>query len=168
MTMSAPACRIARVPALTVSLLVVLAAAVFQETAPMSPAQAQSQKLRKQDQPFVVEYYYTAKWGYADEFIRLFKKNHYPVLKKQIETGRILQVTAVKPKYHATEDGRWDYRVTIVFKNLETAFAPSQEEETIKKQLYPDQDTFHREEQRRFEILLAHWDVPIETVDLEP
>jgi hypothetical protein len=150
------------------SLLVVLASTVFLEMQPMSHAQSQPQpKVRKQDQPFVVEYYYTAKWGYADEFVRLFKKNHYPVLKKQIETGRIVQVTAVKPRYHATEHGRWDYRVTIVFKNVDAAFAPSGDEETIKKQLYPDQETFRSEEQRRFEILLAHWDVPIENVDLE-
>jgi hypothetical protein len=166
--MSASIRRSAKTSALTMSLVFVLALTVFREMQPMSRAQSQSQpKVRKQDQPFIVEYYYTTKWGYADEFIRLFKKNHYPVLKKQIETGRILQVTAVKPKYHATEDGRWDYRVTIVFKNLESAFAPSGEEETIKKQLYPDQETFRREEQRRFEILRAHWDVPIESVDLE-
>ncbi|MBI1738789.1 MAG: hypothetical protein HYR58_06025, partial [Acidobacteria bacterium] len=37
------------------------------------------------EQPFVVEYYYKAKWGYADEFIRLFKKNHFPLLQKEIE-----------------------------------------------------------------------------------
>jgi hypothetical protein len=168
--MPASTCRSAKTSALTISLLVVLASTLFRELPPMSHAQSQSPsqpKGRKQDQPFTVEYYYTAKWGYADEFIRLFKKNHYPVLKKQTETGRILQVTAVKPKYHATEDGRWDYKVTIVFKNLETAFAPSGDEETIKKQLYPDQETFRREEQRRFEILTAHWDVPIECVDLE-
>ena len=164
MTMSAPACRIARVPALTVSLLVVLAAAVFQETAPMSPAQAQSQKLRKQDQPFTVEYYYTAKWGYADEFIRLFKKNHYPVLKKQIETGRILQVTGVKPRYHATEDGRWDYRVTITFKNSTVATTANPDEEGLIKQIWPDQATYKREEQRRFEILAAHWDLPVTNI----
>jgi len=35
------------------------------------------------------------------------------------------------------------------------------------KQLYPDQDTFKKEEQRRFEILEAHWDLPIKDVDLE-
>ena len=167
MTMSASTRRIAQAPALIVTLLVVLASTVLWEMSSMSHARAQSQKVRKQDQPFTVEYYYTARWGYADEFIRLFTKNHYPVLKKQIETGRILQVTGVKPRYHATEDGRWDYRVTIVFKNLDAAFAPSSDEETIKKQLYPDQETFRREEQRRFEILLAHWDVPITPVDLE-
>src|SRR5208282_3168915 len=34
--------------------------------------------------PFVVEYYYKAKWGHADEFLQLFKKNHYPLLKKEV------------------------------------------------------------------------------------
>ncbi len=73
------------------------------------------------DRPFIVEYYYTAKWGHAEEFLALFKKNHWPVLKKQVESGRFLSVTATKPRYHHTEDGRWDYRVTIVFKNLAAA-----------------------------------------------
>lgn len=119
------------------------------------------------ERPFVVEYYYTAKWGHADEFIKLFKKNHYPVLKKQVESGRMLRVSAIKPRYHATEEGRWDYRVTIVFKDVEAAFAPPSVEEAIKKELFPDQATFHAEEERRFEILQAHWDVPINDVELE-
>lgn len=118
------------------------------------------------NEPFVVEYYYKTRWGFAEEFINLFKKNHYPILKKQIENGRILQITAVKPRYHSTEESRWDYRVTIVFKNVEAAFSPSSEEQIIK-QLYPDQDTFKREEQRRFEILLGHWDVPLGNVVLD-
>jgi len=127
---------------------------------------AQTSQAKAPDKPFVVEYYYKARWGNADEFIRLFKKNHYPVLKKEMELGRILRVDAAKPRYHHTEDGRWDYRVTIVWKNVETAhdeFNP----ETITRQLYPDQETFKREEQRRFEILLAHWDLPIVNFNLE-
>ena len=119
-----------------------------------------------QDQQYAVDYYYKARWGYADEFIQLFKKNHWPTLKKQIETGRIVSVTAVRPRYHATEDGRWDYRVTIVFKNLAAAHDPGAEEAIIK-QLFPDQATFRREEQRRFEILIAHWDVPLVSVALD-
>jgi hypothetical protein len=116
--------------------------------------------------PYVVEYYYKVRWGFADEFLRLFKKNHLPVLKKQIETGRILAVTMVKPRYHSTEDGRWDYCVTITFRNLSAAHDAAAEEALIK-QLYPDQETFRREEQRRFEILLAHWDVPLVKVPLD-
>jgi hypothetical protein len=72
-------------------------------------------------QPFVVEYYYKAKWGHADEFLKLFKKNHYPLLKKEVEMGRMLKVWMDQPRYHTTEDGRWDYRVTIVFKNATVA-----------------------------------------------
>src|SRR6187402_29525 len=96
-----------------------------------SEGTAQTPRPRADEEPFVADYYYKAKWGYADEFIALFKKNHFPVLKKQMETGRILSVTAAKPRYHATEDGRWDYRVTIVFKNATVANDPTGEEAII-------------------------------------
>jgi hypothetical protein len=105
-------------------------------------------------QPFVVEYYYKAKWGHADEFLRLFKKNHYPLLKKETEMGRMLKIWMDQPRYHTTEDGRWDYRVTIVFKNATVANEPF-DEDALKKQLFPDKETYEREEQQRFEILDA-------------
>lgn len=34
------------------------------------------------NEPFTVEYYYKIKWGSANEFIELWKKNHYPMMKK--------------------------------------------------------------------------------------
>ncbi len=114
---------------------------------------------------YTVEYYYKAKWGHQEEFLQLFKKNHYPLLLKEKELGRILDVSAVRPRYHATEDGRWDFRVTIVWKNAGIAndtFDPA----PLLQQLYPDQETFRREEQRRFQILEAHWDVPVVPVNL--
>jgi len=117
------------------------------------------------EKPFVVEYYYKAKWGHADEFITLFKKNHLPVLKREIELGRILQVRADQPRYHTTEDGRWDYRITIIFKSAAVANDNFDASE-ITKQLFPDQDTYKKEEQRRFEILEAHWDLPVKELDL--
>jgi hypothetical protein len=129
-------------------------------------ARAQGNQAKSEDKPVVIEYYYKAKWGFADEFIRLFKKNHYPVLRKQIDMGRILQVTAVTPRFHNTEEGRWDYRVTITFKNAQIAFGEF-DSEPINKEIYPDQETFKKEEQRRFEILLAHWDLPVNPLDLE-
>lgn len=118
------------------------------------------------DKPYVVEYYYKARWGHADEFLRLFKRNHYPILKKQVEIGRMLSVSMVKPRLHASEDARWDFRVTIVFKNVQMT-VDGFDEAALAKELLPDQETFKKEEQRRFEILLAHSDVPIEDVSLE-
>ncbi|MEP7271687.1 MAG: hypothetical protein ABI882_09275 [Acidobacteriota bacterium] len=144
------------------TIRVVLLAAVL-----LAPGSVWGQAVqRPNDEPFVVEYYYKARWGAADEFIALFKKNHWPVLRKQIELGRMLSVSAVKPRYHATEDGRWDYRVTITFKNVAAAHDPSGEEALIK-QMYPNQEVFRREEQRRFELLISHWDVPLQKVALD-
>jgi hypothetical protein len=118
------------------------------------------------EKPFVVEYYYKTKWGHADEFITLFRKNHYPVLKKEVELGRMLRVSVVAPVYHTTEDGRWDYRVTIVYKNAAVAH-DNFDSAALIKQMYPDQETYKKEEQRRFEILEAHWDLPVKDVDLD-
>ncbi|MBI3405867.1 MAG: hypothetical protein HY046_10475 [Acidobacteria bacterium] len=128
---------------------------------------AQAPRAKSDEPTFVVEYYYKAKWGFADEFLRLFEKNHLPILRQGIKNGRILNVTATAPRYHATEEGRWDYRVTITYKNVAAAHDSSGSEEIVKR-LYPDQVTFQKEEQRRFEILVAHWDVPVVPVELKP
>jgi hypothetical protein len=120
----------------------------------------------EKEQPYVVEYYYKAKWGHAEEFLSLFKKNHYPVLKKEMELGRIVKVTMAAPRYHATEDGRWDYRVVIVFKNAAIA-TDNFDSASLIRQLFPDQVTYKQEEQRRFEILEAHWDLPVKDVYLD-
>jgi hypothetical protein len=150
-----------------VVLVVSIGAAVSQSPpVPAGATQERRPAASRSEQSYVVEYYYQTRWGYADEFIRLFKKNHYPVLRKQVESGRILSVTAVTPRFHATEDRRWDYRVTIAFRNAQVASEPDPNLEATLRQLYPDQERFRAEEQRRFEILLAHWDVPTVAVDL--
>ena len=153
-----------------VPVLVVFAALAFPVPGSVPPVRAAAAAAPAaqdaKERPFVVEYYYKTKWGHAEEFIALFKKNHYPVLKKEIELGRIIKVFATAPRYHSTEDGRWDYRTTIIFKNAEIAH-DNFDTPALLKQLFPDQDTYKREEQRRFEILDAHWDVPIKDVDLD-
>jgi hypothetical protein len=118
------------------------------------------------DQPYTVEYYYKCQWGHQQEFRDLFLMNHYPLLKKIQSTGRILGVKIESPAYHTTEDGRWDYRVTIRYKNSTVATTENPDEEGFIKELWPDQATYQKQEQRRFEILLAHWDLPV--TDITP
>ena len=133
-----------------------------------SPAAAQaSAKEPAKEATYEVEYYYKIQWGHTDEWLRLFKKNHLPVLMALKEQGRIVEIEMDKPRYHASEDARWDYRVTITWKTIAASVDPGTEQALIRK-LFPDQETFQREEQRRFEILLAHSDVPVVPVSLEP
>ena len=118
------------------------------------------------DQPYTVEYYYKCQWGHQAEFKTLFLKNHYPLLQKIQATGRILSLKIESPAYHTTEDGRWDYRVTIRYKNSTVATTANPDEEAFIKELWPDQATYLKEEQRRFEILIGHWDLPV--TDITP
>lgn len=114
--------------------------------------------------PYVMEYYYKVQWGHQQEFLNLFLKNHYPLLQKGVESGRMLSVKIETPANHMTEDSRWDYRVTITFKNSTAATTSDPSEASEVKKLYPDQAAYGREEQRRFEILLAHWDIPVSNI----
>ena len=118
------------------------------------------------DSPYIMEYYYKVQWGHQQEFLQLFLKNHYPLLQKVAESGRILSLKIETPANHMTEESRWDYRVTIRYKNSTVATTDNPDEARNIKQLWPDQTAYQREEQRRFEILLSHWDLPV--TDITP
>jgi hypothetical protein len=119
-------------------------------------------------QPAVQEtttwYFYTVKWGHQDEFLDLFQRNHYPVLKALMQAGQFSSIRTVVPRYHG--DGRADWTFAVELVRREGVAGLPAEEEIVKK-LYPDQPKFRREEQRRFEILDAHWDVPLNPVNLD-
>src|SRR5271167_4856555 len=136
-------------------LTLLLAAATLPLLAQGAPPQGAA------DAPYTVEYYYKTQWGHQQEFLDLFLKNHYPLLQRIVASGRMLSVKIETPANHMTEDARWDYRVTIKYKNSSVATTADPAEESLIKQLWPDQATYNREEQRRFEILLAHWDLPV-------
>ncbi len=118
------------------------------------------------DQPYVIENYYRIKWGHQEDFIKLYKKNHFPIVQKMMELGYITEVTAEKSPFHFPEADRWDFRIRLVFKNLEAAFEEKAWKE-VSESLFPDQATLKIEEQKRFELLLAHWDVILTAVNLQ-
>ena len=91
------------------------------------------------DKSYVMEYYYKTAWGHQKEFLDLFLKNHFPLLQKIAESGRILALKIETPANHMTEDSRWDYRVTITYKNSAIATTSNPDEEALIKKLYPDQ-----------------------------
>jgi hypothetical protein len=108
-------------------------------------------------------YFYKVKWGFQDEFVRLFQKNHLPLLLAQQRSGRFLSVKTYVPRYHGDGRADWTFAVELVARDDFTG-GPSEAELVLE--LFPDQATFKREEQRRFEILDAHWDTPLNAIDL--
>ena len=111
-----------------------------------------------------VLYFYRTRWGAHDEFVELFKKNHWPILREQIRTGRHLAVEMWTPRFHGDGRADWDVLVSITYRDWAAIEEHSDAE--IAGRLYPDQATFKHEEQRRFELLEAHWDVPLSPREL--
>jgi hypothetical protein len=114
-----------------------------------------------QDVPAQVAYYYKVRWGFQQEFERLFLKNHYPVLMEMKQRGRVQDVRLFRPTYHLRDD--WTFLVVITYPTWAALGSPS-DEEAITRKLYPDYERFQKEEQRRFEVLDSHWDVPLTPV----
>lgn len=125
---------------------------------------AQAPPSQPAGQPKVTWYFYTVKWGFQDEFLDLFQRNHYPILKAREKAGQFLSVRTFVPEFHG--DGRADWTFAVELVTPPNAPSSPTEEEIIAK-LYPDQAKFRREEARRFEILVAHWDVPLNRIDLD-
>ena len=148
------------IPAAILAALATQPAPVGADRRQMPAQQAASRAER------TVWYFYRVKWGFQNEFVDLFQKNHYPVLKDQIKSGRMVFVKTYVPTYHGDGRADWTFAVAITFRDAAAMTGPSGEEEIVRR-LYPDQVTFRREEQRRFELLDAHWDVPLNELDLE-
>jgi hypothetical protein len=142
-------------------LILMLVAAMASAGHAQAPARQAGSNPQK-----TVWYFYSVKWGYQDEFQTLFARNHLPVLREEIKTGRLVSVKTYAPTYHGDGRADWTFAVAITYKDVAAMAGPSGEDE-IQKRLYPDRAKFLKEEQRRFEILTAHWDVPLNELDLK-
>jgi hypothetical protein len=111
-------------------------------------------------EPVTIAYYYRTRWGAHDEFVELFDRNHWPVLREQIASGRILEATAASPRFHGDGRADWDFLVTITYRDWAVVGVHAGPE--IARRLYPDLAAHKAEETRRFSLLEAHWDVVLE------
>jgi hypothetical protein len=80
-----------------------------QQHSDSSPAMApQAQK------PVIEEWVYRVRYGYKDEWFRIFRKYQLAILERQKQLGYVKEFTVFAPSLHTSEDPRWDYRVIIV------------------------------------------------------
>ena len=111
---------------------------------------------------YLVEWVYKVKWGHQDEFFEIFKKTQVPVLDKEKQLGYVVDYTVYSGTSHRTgEDVRYDYRVVIAYKDQASSTHGSE----VEKQVFPDRAAFKREDLKRWDLTLAHWDAPIRVID---
>jgi hypothetical protein len=107
------------------------------------------------------QWVYRVKYGFKDEWWKLFQKNQLSVLNREKDLGYVINYTIYEPAFHISEESRWDFQLIIVFKSQEASTHASE----IERQLFPDRDQFKKEENRRWELTTNHWDMPVNFVD---
>ena len=125
---------------------------------PLGPAMAQTLAAEK---PYQVEWVYRVRYGYQDEWWRIFQKYQIAILDREMALGYVTRYSVVRPGLHTSEDARWDYRIVITYPNP----AGATHEGEVDRQLFPDRQAEAREDQRRWELTLNHWDLPIHEID---
>jgi hypothetical protein len=145
---------------LTLAALFAITAFARARQAPTGPGSTASDSVKKD---FTEEWVYRVQYGHKDEWFRIFRKYQLAILERQKQLGFVKQYTVWAPGLHTSEESRWDYRVIIVRTSYDAPAGQSEDE--VAKQLFPDQATFKREENRRWELTANHWDLPIHVVD---
>ena len=133
--------------------MTLLAAVLVPAAAPLAQPAA--------EQPYQVEWVYKVKYGYEDEWWRIFQKYQIAVLDREKQLGYVTSYKVVRPGLHTSEDFRWTYRIEITYPN----YAGSRREGEVDRQLFPDRAAEAKEDQRRWELTLNHWDLPIHDSD---
>ena len=123
--------------------------------------QALAQADAAASRPYQVEWVYRVQYGHQDEWWALFRKYQIATLDREKALGYVTSYSVVRPGLHTSEDSRWDYRIVITYANQ----AGASHGEEVENALFPDRETRKREENRRWELTLNHWDLPIHEVD---
>ncbi|MGA2040968.1 MAG: hypothetical protein ABSH42_16955 [Bryobacteraceae bacterium] len=111
--------------------------------------------------PPIVEWVYTTQWGYFDDWYKIFRKYQIAILDEEVKEGFVTKYLVQKGGGHVGESERWDLRVLIYYKDA----AARTKARGIAQKLFPDQETFRKEEQQRWRLTLVHWDRPLTEVD---
>jgi hypothetical protein len=111
--------------------------------------------------PYQVEWVYKVQYGHEDEWWRIFQKYQIAILDREKQLGYVTSYKVVRPGLHTSEDHRWTYRIEITYPD----YPGSTHEGEVDRQLFPDRAAEAKEDQRRWELTLNHWDLPIREAD---
>ena len=122
---------------------------------------ASAQNVPPEQRPYQVEWVYRIQYGHQDEWWAIFQKYQIAILDREKQLGYVTNYVVVRPGLHTSEDSRWDYRIVITYPDQDGATHESE----VERQLFPDRAQLKTEEQRRWELTLNHWDLPIHEID---
>jgi hypothetical protein len=116
--------------------------------------------------PLTIEYYYKLVPGGTSEWLALYKKNHNPILKQLMKEGYLKSEKLYTRRFHA-ETPAWDYKIVMVWRDWAAPEEAHYRQPEIIRELYPNKEEHERQEKRRWELTVSHWDDVLREVPLD-
>lgn len=152
---------------LVVLVLLLAAAPLAAQTppAPQSASVATAAQGTAGPGPVTVESYYRIRWGSFWDFMAIYREHHAPILAEMQRQGFISAIRTETPVMHMAGEGRWDLRVTITYRDGNSASGADpfydRAAAEASRRLFADREAHLAAETRRFAMLEEHWDVVV-------
>ncbi len=134
----------------------------------LSPAVALSQANNGagDGKPEVHVDYYKLPPGRQDEWLALYKKYHYPIVRYLVEHGQMTSETIYTRAVHELSPS-WDVSIVIVIppagQRKKSEFTRAQ----LIRKLYPDLDDYVQGERKRWALTLEQWNESWVEIDID-
>ena len=131
-----------------------------------APSFSQANNGAGEDKPEVHVDFYKLPPGRQDEWLALYKKSHFPMMKWELEHGQIISETVYTRAIHELSPS-WDIAIMIVLPPAGQRKKPEVTRAQLIRKLYPNLDEYVKEKKQRWSLTLEHWDERWVGVDLE-
>jgi hypothetical protein len=118
------------------------------------------------EKPHSLEYYYSIKLGYVEEWLELYKKYHLPIMLAEKEAGLIENLEITRSMGFAPDGHHWDVRVLITSKNIFLAHGLEENNrDPVIEKLFPDREEWEEGEKRRKDLIKSLRSVEVYKID---
>jgi hypothetical protein len=147
-------------------ILVLLFAALTLALLSSEPSFAQANNGAGEGKTEVHVDFYKLPPGRQDEWLALYKKSHFPLMKWELENGEIISETVYTRAVHELSPS-WDIAIMIILPPAGQRKKPELTRAQLMRKIYPDLDEYVKEEKQRWALTLEHWDERWVEVDIE-
>jgi len=130
------------------------------------PSFAQANNGAGEGKPEVHVDFYKLPPGRQDEWLALYKKSHFPLMKWELEHREIISETVYTRAVHELSPS-WDIAIMIILPPAGQRKKPELARAQLMRKIYPDLDEYVKQEKQRWALTLEHWDERWVEVDIE-
>lgn len=110
--------------------------------------------------------FYKVPPGRQDDWLALYKKYHYPIMKYEKAHGQVISETVYTRAVHELSPD-WDFAIVITAPPADKMPKAELTRGQLIRKLFPDQTDYVRGEKARWALTVAHWDERWVKVDIE-